>query len=73
MKIVKPTDTGWLSHERCIRAIQKELPTLITTLQQLSETSGDVEAYGLSVLLASQVGVASVIFLSEVVDILEKK
>ena len=47
LKIVKPSDTRWLSHV-CLRAIFRELPALIITLQQLYETSGDAEAYGLS-------------------------
>lgn len=72
LKVVKPSDTRWLSHERCIRAIRKELPALITTLQQLYETSGDAEAFGLSALLASFVGVASIFLLSEVLDILPR-
>ena len=72
-KIVKPSDTRWLSHERCVRAIFRELPALIITLQQLYyETSGDSEAYGLSNLLATYTGVASVVFLSEVLDILAR-
>ena len=48
LKVTKPSDTRWLSHERCVRAIRKELPALITTLQQLHEVTGDAEAYGLS-------------------------
>ena len=72
LKVVKPSDTRWLSHERCMRAIRKDLPALVTTLQQLHETTGDAEAFGLSVLLASFTGVASVIFLSEVLDILAR-
>lgn len=72
LKVVKPSDTRWLSHERCMRAIRKELPALITTLQQLYETTGDAEAFGLSTLLASFTGVTSVIFLSEVLDILAR-
>lgn len=72
LKIVKPSDTRWLSHERCVRAIRREFPALVTTLQQLYETSGDAEAYGLSMLLASQVGVASIMLLSEILDILAK-
>ena len=55
-----------------MRAIRKELPALITTLQQLYETTGDAEAFGLSTLLACFTGVASVIFLSEVLDILAR-
>ena len=72
LKMVKPSDTRWLSHERCVRAIYRELPALIITLQHLYETSGDAEAYGLSTLLATYTGVASVVFLSEVLDILAK-
>ena len=69
LKIMKPR---WLSHECCIWAIYRELPVLIITLQQLYETSGDAEAYGLSSLLATYTGVAIVVFLSEVLDVLAK-
>ena len=72
LKITKPGDTRWLSHERCVRAIKKELPAILTTLQQLYEVSGDGEAYGLYLLLASQVGVASIMLLSDVLNILAK-
>ena len=71
LKIVKPSDTRWLSHERCVQAIYRELPALIVTLQQLYETSGDAEAYGIGALLATYTGVASIVFLSEVLDQLE--
>ena len=43
--MVKPSDTRWLSHEHCMRAIHKELPVLIVTLQQLYETTGDAKAF----------------------------
>ena len=56
--------------QKCLRVVKKELPTNIITLQQLSDTSGDAEAYDFSVLLASQIGVACVILLSEVLDII---
>ena len=35
LKIVKPSDTRWLSHERCVKAICKELPPLLQILSQL--------------------------------------
>ena len=35
LKIVKPSDTRWLSHECCVRAIYRQLPALIVILQQL--------------------------------------
>lgn len=37
LKIVKPSDTKWLSHERCIRVIKKEPPALIVMLQEMYE------------------------------------
>ena len=53
LKIVKPSDTRWLSHERCVKAICKELPPLLQTLSQLYKSSGDAEAYAIYSLLAS--------------------
>ena len=72
LKVVKPSDTRWLSHERCIKTIVKELPALITTLHQLYETSGDAEAYGVALVLSSFSGIACLIFLSKVLDLLAK-
>ena len=70
MKVVKPSSTRWLSHGQCLRAIRKDLPALIITLQQLYQMSGDAEAYRTSLVLSSFSGVASIIFLSEVLDLL---
>ena len=61
-----------MSHERCLCAICKDLPALIITLQQLYQTSGGAEAYGIALVLSSFSGVASIILLSEVVDLLAK-
>lgn len=72
LKVVKPSNTRWLSHERFLRAIRKDLLALIVTLQQLYQTSGDAEAYGISLILSSLSGVASIFLLSEVLDILAK-
>ena len=71
-RIVKPSSTLWLSHECCVKAIRKELPTLILTLQQLYEASCDAEAYGVQLLLTSFSGIASVVLLSEVLNTLAK-
>ena len=57
--MVRPSDTRWLSQERCIRAILKALPALITTLQEFYEESGDAEACGLASVLSSYSGVAT--------------
>jgi hypothetical protein len=70
LKVVKPSETRWLSHERCVQATRKELPALIVTLQQLYETSGDAEAYELVSLLARVSGVVSIHLHSEVLSVL---
>ena len=72
LKIVKPSDTRWLSHERCIRAIRKELPSLIITLETLYDDTGDAEAYGLAIVLSSFSGIATIFLLSAVLDLLAK-
>lgn len=72
LKVVKPSSTRWLSHERCMRAISRELPAIIITLQQLHETTGDAEAFGLCTLLASFTCIAGIMLLSEVLDILAR-
>ena len=33
---MKPSDTRWLSHEHCVKAICKELPPLLQTLSQFT-------------------------------------
>ena len=70
LKIVKPSDTRWLLHERCVKAICKELLPLLQTLSQLCELSEDAEAYGIYSLLASVNGVSSSYLLSEVLGAL---
>ena len=72
LKVVKPSSTRWLSHERCLHAIRKDLPAIIITLQQLYQISGDAEAYGISLVLSSFSGVASIILLSQVLDLLAR-
>lgn len=72
LKVVKPSEMRWLSHKRCIQAIRKELPALIITLQQLYETSGDAEVYGLVSLLASVSSVAAIYLLSEALQFLAR-
>ena len=69
LKIMKPSDTRWLSREHCVKEICKELPPpWLLTLSQLYESSGDAEAHGIYSLLAS--GVSSSCLLSEVLNAL---
>ena len=65
---MKPSDTRWLSHERCVKAICKELPPLLQTLSQLNESCGDAEACGIYSLSARVNGVSNSYLLSEVLS-----
>ena len=70
LKVVKPSSTRWLSHERCVRAVRKELPAILITLQDLYETTGDAEAFGVQSILSSFAGVATVIILYEILNLI---
>ena len=61
--VTKPSDTRWLARERCICAVRKTLPALVTTFEKIYEDSGDAEAYGLSKLLCTYKFVASLYML----------
>lgn len=67
LKVVKPSSTRWLSHERCLKAIHKELPAIITTLQQVFEAEGDAEAHS---ILCSIQGIATIILLGKILNVL---
>ena len=69
LKVIKPSRTRWLSHECCIKAIRKELPAIILTPQELYERNGDAEAFGVQSILSSFVGVATVIILGKILDL----
>ena len=69
LKVIKPSSTRWLSHERCIKAICKELPAIILTLQEPYESKGDAEAFGVQSILSSFEGVATVIILGEILNL----
>ena len=43
LRVIKPSNTHWLSHERCIKSIRKELPAIILTLQELYESKKHLE------------------------------
>ena len=67
---MKPSNTRWLSHERCVKANCKELTPLLQTLSQLYESSGDADAYSIYSFMASVNGVSSSYLLSEVLSAL---
>ena len=70
--VTKPSDTRWLARERCVCAVRKTLPALVTTFEKIYENSGDAEAYGLSKLLCTYKFVASLYMLCYILHTVSK-
>ena len=70
LKIVAPSDTQWLAHERCIKAVKSSYSGIISTLDAIYVESGDAESYGLSVLLKKSTTAITIYFLSHALSTL---
>ena len=66
LKMLKPTDTRWLSHENTIRSFKRSYIALVVTLETIHEESGDAEAHDLALCLKQLETVAVIYILSEV-------
>ena len=66
LKMLKPTDIHWLSHENTIRSVKRLYIALVVTLEAIYEESGDAEPHGLSQLLKKLETVATIYMLSGV-------
>ena len=53
LKIVKPSDTRWLAHEHCVKAVKASYSSVVLALENIYETSHEPEALGLSNTLSS--------------------
>ena len=52
-KIVKQSDTRWLAHERCVKAVKASYSSIVLALENIYETSHEPEALELSKALSS--------------------
>ncbi len=48
LKVVKPSDTRWLSHERCVKAVKASYSAIVTALNNIYEQTHAPEALGIS-------------------------
>ena len=44
LKIVKPSHTRWLAHERCVKAVKASYSSIVLALENIYETSHEPEA-----------------------------
>ena len=64
-KMLKPSDTRWLSRERAVHAVRRSLPALVTTFEEIFDETGDAEAHGIASLLTKYNTVACISMLSD--------
>ena len=72
LKMVKPSDTCWLSRERAVRAVRRSLPALVTTFEEIYNEKGDAETHGIATLLTKYNTVACIYMLSDVLHTVAK-
>ncbi len=53
LKIVKLSDTRWLTHERCIKAVKASYSSIVLAFENIYETSHEPGSLGLSKALSS--------------------
>ena len=51
LNIVNPSDTRWLAHERCVKAVKASYSSIVLALENIYETSQEPEALGLKPFL----------------------
>ena len=72
MKVLKPSETRWLSHERCVKAVKGNYNALILTLDNNYQNFHEPEALGLQKALSKFSTVAAVYLLDNMLPIAAK-
>ena len=47
MKLIMPSDTRWLAHERCVKAVKESYVGIVTALDNIHSKTHEPEALGL--------------------------
>ena len=63
MKVIKPSDTRWLSHERCVKAVKASYSAIVITIGQIYETIHEPEALGIHGALCKLSTIAAIYLL----------
>ena len=70
LKMIKPSDTRWLVHDRSMKAIRCSMRPLIDTLDHIHEDPGEPEAFGMLRTMKTYNFVVSLMMLSDVLPVL---
>ena len=60
LRIAKSSDTRWLAHERCVKAVKASYGAIVTALNDIHQNTHEREALGLSKALSKQSTVAAI-------------
>ena len=63
MKVIKPSDTRWLAHERCVKSVKASYAALVVTLESNYENFHEPETLGLNKLLCKFSAIAALFLL----------
>ena len=66
LKIIKPSDTRWLAHERCVKVVKENYCAIVIGLNSLYEETHEPEALGISKALCKKSTVSAMFLLDYV-------
>ena len=66
LKVIKPSDTRWLAHERCVKAVKENYIAVVITLNNIYEETHQPEVLGISKALSSKSTISAVYLLDYV-------
>ena len=66
LKIIKPSDTRWLAHKRCVKAVKENYSAIVLALNNIYEETHQPEALGISKAMSKK-STISAIFLHDYV------
>ena len=65
-KIVKPSDTRWLAHERCVKVVKENYCAIVLALNNIYEETHEPEALGISKALSKKSTISAMFLLDYV-------
>ena len=65
-KIVKPSDTRWLAHERCVKVVKENYCAIVIALNNIYEETHEPEALGISKALSKKSTISAMFLLDYV-------
>ena len=66
LKIIKPSDTRWLAHKRCVKAVKSSYSAIMAALGNIYEETHEPEALGLSKALCNKSTIMTIYLLDYV-------